>query len=221
MTLPHRFPLDLNTSHLQTLAHKGFTTIRSTFFKKFPIQTHILISALSMIMFVAPAAKAIETEKFTLTSMNIVSHKPIEIKQVFNGFGCKGNNLSPELSWSKPPFGTKSLAITMYDPDAPTGSGWWHWVAFNIPTDTPRLVEGASGTSMPEGTIESITDFGSKGYGGPCPPEGNGTHRYIITLWALDVDKLDLDAQASGAKVGFFLNQHKMAKATLTGNYKR
>ena len=124
----------------------------------------------------------------------------------FNGFGCTGENTSPQLSWSNAPEETKSFAITMYDPDAPTGSGWWHWVVFDIPNDVNRLAPNAGNIEkglMPPGAIQSITDYGVPGYGGPCPPENHGIHQYIITVHALKVDKLGLDAKMNPAVVGF------------------
>ncbi|HCM83546.1 MAG TPA: phosphatidylethanolamine-binding protein [Rhodospirillaceae bacterium] len=142
--------------------------------------------------------------------------------QVFNGFGCSGENISPELKFSDIPAGTKSLALTVYDPDAPTGSGWWHWVIFNIKPDTKNIAAGASGTDkMPTGAIESITDYGAPGYGGACPPEGDKPHRYIFTLFALSVDALPLDAKAMPAMVGFYLNQNALAKSEVTLHYGR
>lgn len=157
-----------------------------------------------------------------LTSEDVHEQETLIENQVFNGFGCMGGNLSPQLAWEGAPEGTKSFALTMYDPDAPTGSGWWHWVAFNIPATTTSLELGASGTSMPEGTIESITDFGSAGYGGACPPEDGKEHRYIFTLHAVDVEKLpDLDDKSSGAKVGYFLHTHTLEKKSITGLFKR
>jgi len=145
-------------------------------------------------------------------------------EQVFNGFGCTGENISPQLSWQNAPEGTKSFAITIYDPDAPTGSGWWHWVVFNIPADIHQLKRGASNTLnglLPEGCIQSITDYGKTGYGGPCPPEGDQAHRYIITVYALNTDHLDLDASASPALVGYYLNSTAIAKASIISYYKR
>jgi Raf kinase inhibitor-like YbhB/YbcL family protein len=158
-----------------------------------------------------------------LTSAEIKDGATIANEQVFKGFGCTGSNISPSLTWTGAPAGTKSFAVTMYDPDAPTGSGWWHWVVFNIPAGTTSLPKNASAGTMPSGAIQSLTDFGSKGYGGPCPPVGNGTHHYHITVFAVDVDKLP-DAtgdSASAALVGFDLHFHTLAKATLTGVYKR
>lgn len=144
--------------------------------------------------------------------------------QVFSGFGCTGKNLSPPLSWKDAPAGTKSFAVTVYDPDAPTGSGWWHWIIFNIPAGVNNLAENAGDPASglaPKGSIQSRTDYGKPGYGGPCPPAGDKPHRYLFTVFALDTPKIDLDANASGAMAGYFLNQHALAKATLTGYYSR
>ncbi len=158
---------------------------------------------------------------FTLHSLDVGGQATLA--QVFNGFGCTGENRSPQLSWSNAPEGTKSFAITMYDPDAPTGSGWWHWVAFDIPVDTKELPAGAgsSTSGMPAGAVQSMTDFGAAGYGGPCPPPGHGPHQYIVTIYALKTDKLGLDEKAGAAMVGFNLNQHMLAKASLVFYYTR
>ena len=139
------------------------------------------------------------------------------------GFGCAGGNLSPQLSWSGAPEGTKSFALTCFDPDAPTGSGFWHWVVVNIPADVSSLALGA-GTgddSMPAGTLQTRTDFGAPGYGGPCPPEGDHPHRYLFTLHAVGLDALPVEADTSAAVVGFMLNFNTLAKASLMGLYKR
>ncbi len=142
--------------------------------------------------------------------------------QVFNSFGCSGENISPELKWSDVPAGAKSLALTVYDPDAPTGSGWWHWLVFNMQPNTNGIAAGASGThKIPTGAIESITDYGAPGYGGACPPEGDAPHRYIFTLFALSTDALPLDAKAMPAMVGFYLNQNCLAKTSVTLRYGR
>ena len=128
---------------------------------------------------------------FTLTSQDLGGQAATSNE--FNGFGCKGKNESPQLSWANAPEGTKSFAVTMYDPDAPTGSGWWHWVVFDIPSNITELVANAGNVELslaPKGAIQSITDYGAKGYGGPCPPEGHGLHQYIITVFALKTDSL-------------------------------
>jgi Raf kinase inhibitor-like YbhB/YbcL family protein len=144
--------------------------------------------------------------------------------QVFSGFGCTGKNISPSLQWSHAPDNTKSFAVTLYDPDAPTGSGWWHWVLFNIPSDVHELKADAGNPQSklaPEGSIQSVTDFGKVGFGGACPPEGDKAHGYIFTIYALDVAKLDLNDKAPPAMVGFYLNQHTIAKASIIAYYAR
>ncbi len=156
--------------------------------------------------------------QMSLQSNDVAEGATLSNAQVFNGFGCEGENISPQLSWEGVPAGAKSLAITMYDPDAPTGSGWWHWVVFNLPVETKSIETGAA---MPKGAIQSRTDFGSTGYGGACPPEGNTPHNYIFTLHALNVEKLDLDENASGAMVGYFLNAHSIEKTSITAKYGR
>jgi Raf kinase inhibitor-like YbhB/YbcL family protein len=162
--------------------------------------------------------------EFQLSSPTIKPQGTIGIEHVYNGFGCSGGNVSPELRWEGAPQGTKSFAITVYDPDAPTGSGWWHWVMFNIPVTVTSLPAGA-GTpgsgKAPPGSVQSMTDFGRPGYGGPCPPQGDKPHRYIFTVYALNVDHLPLQPDASGAMVGFYLHQHAIAQASFTAIYGR
>ena len=159
---------------------------------------------------------------FTLSSNDLGGEATIN--EVFNGFGCTGENQSPQLSWKNAPEGTKSFAVTMYDPDAPTGSGWWHWVVFDIPVSNNELVSGAGNTELnltPEGVIQSITDYGANGYGGPCPPEGHGLHQYIITVYALKTDKLGLNESTNPAVVGYYLWNNTIAKASIVTYYQR
>ncbi|WP_428738809.1 YbhB/YbcL family Raf kinase inhibitor-like protein [Sulfurimonas sp.] len=159
---------------------------------------------------------------FTLVSDDLSGQ--LTNDQVFNGFGCSGKNISPALSWKNAPKGTKSFAITMYDKDAPTGSGWWHWVVFDIPTNVTSLPKNSGDVLenlMPKGAIQSVTDFGKSGYGGACPPVGHGAHQYVITIYALDVDTLGLDANAKAALVGFMLNAHTLSKASVIAYYGR
>lgn len=173
------------------------------------------------------SAPAMAAEKFSLKSADIAPNAKIAEKHVYKGFGCEGGNVSPALEWSGAPAGTKSFAITVYDPDAPTGSGWWHWVVFNLPASTTKLVQGAGdagGAKLPAGAVQSRTDFGGPGYGGPCPPQGPSLkkpHRYIFTVHALKVEKLDLGPDSSGALVGYMLNANALGKATFTGRYGR
>ncbi|MFZ5426982.1 MAG: YbhB/YbcL family Raf kinase inhibitor-like protein [Thermodesulfobacteriota bacterium] len=161
---------------------------------------------------------------FTLESPSISDGGSLPSEQILNGFGCSGPNISPALQWSGAPAGTRSFAVTVYDPDAPTGSGWWHWVVFDIPAAAASLPAGAGdakGSGLPRGSVQSRTDFGKPGFGGACPPAGDKPHRYVITVYALDVERLGPGPDASGAMVGFNLNAHALAKATLTATYGR
>ena len=131
--------------------------------------------------------------------------------------GCDGQNISPPLTWKDLPAGTKSLALTLYDPDALTGSGLWHWQVWNIPATATGLPEGAGSqgsTNLPEGAVQGKGDAGRPGYLGACPPPGTGLHHYTFTLFALKVDKLAVDPNASGAFIGYNLNGNALAKAT-------
>jgi len=180
-----------------------------------------LLAALTMAAAQTPKAGA--GGKFTLSSPDIAEGKTIAAAQVFNQFGCTGGNISPALSWSNAPAGTQSFALLMHDPDAPTGSGWWHWVVYNIPASATSLPAGAGDPKkslMPAGAIQGRTDYGSVGYGGPCPPPGK-PHRYYLRLYALKVAKLDVPADASPALVGFNVNAASLGKAELMGLYGR
>ena len=139
------------------------------------------------------------------------------------GHGCSGGNKSPHLSWSGAPEGTKSFAITCYDPDAPTGSGFWHWLVVNIPANASEIAEGAGsqGGNLPAGALQTRTDFGAPGYGGPCPPVGDHPHRYLFTVFAVKSEKLDVNVDTSAAVVGFNLHFNTLAKAEVIGLVKR
>ena len=153
---------------------------------------------------------------FLLMSPDIPPQSLIDPPYVFQA--CNGKNLSPELRWSGAPEGTKSYAITVYDPDAPTGSGWWHWQVYNIPATATQLQRGASSSeiALPPGTKQGINDYSQLGYGGPCPPSGGGTHHYVFTIYALKIAHLELNANASGALIGFNINANMLAKASFT-----
>jgi Raf kinase inhibitor-like YbhB/YbcL family protein len=157
---------------------------------------------------------------FTIKSASLVEDQLTD-RHLFNGFGYSGANESPELSWSGVPTGTKSFAITAYDPDAPTGSGWWHWVVYNIPPHVMSLPEGAGtngGKSLPEQATMGRNDFGLKAYGGACPPPGK-RHRYLFTVHALKIDKIEVPEDASPALIGFNLFNNCIEKAVLTAMY--
>lgn len=161
---------------------------------------------------------------FTVSSPDVREGTMIGDEQVFNAFGCEGKNVSPALAWRNAPADTKSFAVTVYDPDAPTGSGWWHWVVFDIPANTGGLKKNAgdpNASLLPAGSVQSRTDFGKPGYGGPCPPTGSGAHRYEFKVHALKVDKLPLDENVPAAMVGFYLHQNTIDSAVLTAKYQR
>jgi len=135
------------------------------------------------------------------------------------GFGCAGGNKSPHLKWSGAPAGTESFALTCFDPDAPTGSGFWHWVVVNIPAGTTELPLDAGNPmsgKMPAGALMTRTELGNSGYLGPCPPPGTGVHHFIFTLYAIKVPKLKIPRGSSAVLVGFNLNGDAIAKATVT-----
>ena len=181
----------------------------------------VCITLLAILCFISSATAA---DQMTLSSPQIKPGVKIDQQQVYKGFGCSGQDISPVLKWDGAPAGTKSFALTVYDPDAPTGSGWWHWVIFNIPADVHELKENAGNSSSgpaPQGSVQSLNDYGKMGYGGPCPPQGAKAHHYIFTLYALDTAKIELGKDAMPAMVGFMLHQHALAKATLTGLYSR
>jgi len=140
------------------------------------------------------------------------------------GFGCAGSNVSPHLRWDGAPAGVKSFAVTCFDPDAPTGSGFWHWVVVNIPANVNELPLGAGNPAagkLPAGAMEVRTDVGKPGYAGPCPPPGDHPHRYVFTIFAVSTEALPVTADTSAALVGFNLNFTTLEKASLMGLYKR
>lgn len=166
---------------------------------------------------------AARADQFTLASPDIKAGARIAEQHVFKGFGCDGGNVSPALTWHNPPAGTQSYALTAYDPDAPTGSGWWHWVVVNLPAQTTSLAPGAGSAQgeLPTGTRQITTDFGTPGYGGPCPPQGHGVHRYVFTVHALKTPHLDLPANATAALAGFMMRANSLGSASLTATYSR
>lgn len=161
---------------------------------------------------------------FRLTSPTVGSSSFLTEKQVFNGFGCSGENQSPALKWTGIPKGTKSFAITVYDPDAPTGSGWWHWVVYNIAGNITELQENAGkldSNLLPSGAIQGRTDYGTHAFGGACPPIGDKPHRYIFTVYALKIEKIEVPPEASAALIGFMINSNSLGKASFTVKYGR
>lgn len=153
----------------------------------------------------------------TLSSTDIANGKFMAKAQEFQGFGCSGGNQSPQLSWSGAPAGTAAFAIMVHDPDAPTGSGWWHWQLVNIPKDVTSL---AAGAVAPAGSQQMNNDYGVKGFGGACPPPKHGVHRYQFTVHALS-QKLELPENASGALTGYMVKAHSLASGTIEALYQR
>ncbi|QBJ32685.1 kinase inhibitor [Hafnia alvei] len=167
---------------------------------------------------------SVYAQTFTLRSADMQDGHTLKLSQIYKGLGCDGKNTSPQLSWTNPPAGTKSFAITAYDPDAPTGSGWWHWTMVNIPANIKNLPANAGaphGKNLPTGAVQGRNDFGYAGFGGACPPTGDKPHAYRFTIWALKTDKLPIDNQSSGALVGFMLNENALARTEITPNYGR
>ncbi|HWV14815.1 MAG TPA: YbhB/YbcL family Raf kinase inhibitor-like protein [Cellvibrio sp.] len=162
-------------------------------------------------------------DTFKLSSTEIAQGKFMSAAQEFQGFGCSGRNLSPQLSWTGAPEGTEAFAISVYDPDAPTGSGWWHWQLVNIPKNVTSLTSGAGDLSKnltPAGSTNVKNDYGVMGFGGACPPKGHGVHRYQFTVYALS-KKLDLPEGASGALTGYMVRANSLGSSTIEALYKR
>ncbi|TBB14993.1 YbhB/YbcL family Raf kinase inhibitor-like protein (plasmid) [Rhizobium ruizarguesonis] len=172
----------------------------------------VLAAALSLLTTTANAAD------MRLSSSDVEHNKQLADLYVQNGSGCRGGDQSPALSWSGAPEGTKSFAVTLYDPDAPTGSGWWHWSVLNIPTSVNHLDRNAGqrdGSKLPAGAVQGRTDFAVPGYGGACPPAGDKTHHYHFKIWALSVEKLEINTEMSAAQIGYMVRSNSLASAEL------
>ena len=159
---------------------------------------------------------------FSLTSTDIADGVGLAAAQVSGIMGAGGRDVSPQLSWSGFPAGTRSFAVTVYDPDAPTASGFWHWAVANIPVDVTELVAGAgdaTGAGLPAGAVTLRSDAGSAGYVGAAPPAGHGPHRYFTVVHAVGVDALEVGPEATPAYLGFNLFFHTLARATIVPIY--
>jgi Raf kinase inhibitor-like YbhB/YbcL family protein len=184
------------------------------------------IIGISAALLIATAAGTAAAAPFALTSADFKNGGAIGQKNAGNIMGCTGEGKSPALEWKNPPAGTKSFALMVHDPDAPTGgSGFWHWIVYNIPADATALPEdagNASGVNMLKGAVQGNTDMGKPGYVGPCPPPGSPKHHYNFVLYPLKVDKLEVPPGATAAYVGFNANMNVIGKpAKLTGMYQR
>ena len=159
---------------------------------------------------------------FSLTSDDLSDGAPLPDRHVFNGMGVSGENVSPQLRWSGLPPQTRSVTITCFDPDAPTASGFWHWLLVDVPASVTELPAGAGnpdGGALPAGAFHVRNDMGIAGYAGAAPPEGDRQHRYVFAVHAVDSDKLGVDPDATPAVVGFTLTFHVLARAVLTATY--
>jgi Raf kinase inhibitor-like YbhB/YbcL family protein len=163
------------------------------------------------------SALAGHAPSFLLTSPSFDDGASLPLKQVWNRGECKGKNESPALEWTDGPEGTKSYAVTVFDPDAPSGSGWWHWVLFNIPSTVTSLREGMK--KPPAGTIQARNDWSRSQFDGACPPKGDRPHRYVITVYALKTEMIPLGSDASGALVGYYIHQNELARASISATY--
>jgi len=164
-----------------------------------------------------------QVPSFTLTSADVTDGQPLGVDQVSGVMGAGGKDVSPQLSWSGFPAETKSFVVTVLDPDAPTASGFWHWVVVDIPTSVTSLAAGAANESggLPTGALTIRNDTGAPGYVGAAPPAGHGPHRYFIVVHAVDVESLEVPAEATPAFVGFNLFFHSLARATLIGTHEQ
>ncbi|MET7990314.1 YbhB/YbcL family Raf kinase inhibitor-like protein [Amycolatopsis sp. NPDC005232] len=159
---------------------------------------------------------------FTLRSTDIAEGETLTTPHLSGIFGAGGEDRSPQLSWEGFPEGTRSFAVTVYDPDAPTASGFWHWAVFNVPASVTELAANAgdaNGSGLPEGAVTLKGDGGVKQFLGAAPPPGHGPHRYYFVVHALDVDSLEIDGDATPAFLGFNLFGHTLARATITAVY--
>jgi len=167
-----------------------------------------------------PFARLPEVPGFTLTSTSVEDGKPFPAPHLSGMFGIPGGeDASPQLSWSGAPAGTKSYAVTVYDPDAPTGSGFWHWAVANLPADTTSLPQGAgddTGSGLPAGAVQLPNDARAARYIGAAPPAGHGPHRYFVVVHALDVESIGVPADATPAVLGFTMAGHTLGRAVLT-----
>lgn len=163
-------------------------------------------------------------EPFVLGSPTVSDGGVLGDEQVYNDYGCRGMNRSPALEWTGVPAGTASFAVTLFDPDAPTGGGWWHWIVYNIPATTKQMPANAGdarGELLPPGAVQGRTDFGTHAYGGACPPRGSKPHRYIFTVYALGVERLGFPPDSDAGMIRTMIEANAIDKASITATYSR
>ncbi len=158
-----------------------------------------------------------EENIFKLTSNELIDQGVLPNEQVYKGYGCNGGNVSPQLKWINIPKNAKSFALICHDPDAPKENGWYHWLVVNIPISKTSIKQG----EKIKNALETRTDFETAGYGGACPPKGHGVHHYNFTIYALDVEKLDVSENTKPKDVESLVMSHAIAKSTITGLFER
>ena len=176
---------------------------------------------LPLVLLLAPGIAQAGT--FTLTSSAFADGGTLAKAQLNGTERCGGGgDQSPALAWTTPPAGTKAFAVTLFDPDARGGKGWWHWTLFDLPPDSHALeADAGKPGNSPEGALEATNSFGVAGYGGACPPPGDAPHHYVFTVWAVGEDKLPFDAGSKNEEVGAWLAGHAIGKATIVARYGR
>ena len=193
--------------------------MQTLFLMEFPMKFKVILASALL-----TASALVHAADFQIGSPEIKAGGLIDKRFEFNGFGCSGDNKSPALEWRNAPAGTQSFAIAVYDPDAPTGSGWWHWSVINLPANVSSLPAdaGALGdANLPAGARHVRIDYGVAAWGGVCPPPGDKAHRYIFTIYALKTPKLDIPADATAALAGYMVNANTIGKASFVARYGR
>lgn len=204
--------------HAPHLTANTTSDARSALKSTKPLLAPLVASCLAL------GSTTVHADDLTLSSDTIRQNGTLGSAQVFAGFGCDGENISPDLQWTPGPDGTKSYAVTVYDPDAPTGSGWWHWIVYNIPADVTSLPTNAGlegGANLPEGAVHGRSDFGTYGFGGACPPLGDNPHRYEFVVHALQTDNIDLPTDASAALIGYMVTANRLSSSKITARFGR
>lgn len=187
------------------------------------LRTHTSLLLACLLYLIGPRAGG--ATDFVLTSPDSRLVVSVPEKYTAKAFGCSGGNVSPALTWHGAPAGTRSFVLTLFDPDErSTPSGWWHWVVYDLPPSTDHLSEGAgalNSKALPMGAQQGRSDLGEDAYHGPCPAAGDPPHRYVFTVYALNVAKLPVAPESSGAMVTSVVQDHLLAKAVFIAHYGR